>query len=234
MHSGQHETRHRWRISADFSISLTKEFSFQLSALKDYICWTYGRTGEYQRQRNIDLCEVISSSDELVYDCSQMKIYEQDIWLNQTYNYLKTSPASENNDTAIAVIESMKEKGVQFSKDNNIFNNSTSKKVDSFIMDYIHGNSLIFGNCRAKVLSESNNCDFCNREGDHKLHQMLQCEEVADLTHSKLITALGSNKKFVDDILTSKNNNIQKMFIDRVTFLAGQHEFILNKEYEYL
>ena len=56
--------------------------------------------------------------------------------------------------------------GVTLDKANNVFKLCTTKKEDSYIMDFLHENSVIFGQVRAAVLNDPNEnyCPFCYKE----------------------------------------------------------------------
>ena len=95
-------------------------------------------------------------------------------------------------------------------------------------MDYMHGSSFIFGNIRSTIdkEEEKNNCYFCNGNNDNPEHQLLDCTEVADITHQNFRNRIENMQQYVEEILVPKNKNIQESFIDRIKFLKGQHEFL--------
>ena len=112
---------------------------------------------------------------------------------------------------------------------NSLFRFETCKGLDSFLMDYIHGNCLTFGNVRASVSrgAASNVCYFCNAAAHSPTHQLLQCEEVADNTQSNLCRETAAQEeKLLKELLFPTNNSTQRRFIERVSFLKDQHEFI--------
>jgi len=101
-------------------------------------------------------------------------------------------------------------------------------------MDFIHGNSLIFGNARASVSNgeECSTCDFCNTETDSAIHQISHCTELMDETHGELTSHLNNQlghatSNLIKELIFPMNNQIQLAFIKRIDFLKGQHESIL-------
>ena len=118
---------------------------------------------------------------------------------------------------------------------NSLFRFETGKGLDSVIMDYIHGNCYTFGNVRASVSRgiESNVCYFCNAAADSPTHQLLHCEEVAENTQSNLCSEEAAQEEnLLKELLFPTNNSTQKRFIERVSFLKGQHEYITELEEE--
>ena len=116
-------------------------------------------------------------------------------------------------------------------KNNFLFNHGTTKAEDSYILDYIHGNSLIFGNTRATHLDEENKCYFCQEKYDSRQHQLLDCKEVEDNSHRTFESCIRDKKNYLLDVLSSdRKEGKQTAFIERVKFLKGQHEFLIEEK----
>jgi len=60
------------------------------------------------------------------------------------------------------------------------------------------------------------------------VHQLLQCTEVSEVTQSNLLRNLSSHNEFLKEILFSSSDELHKTFIERVQFLKGQHESVIN------
>ena len=111
-----------------------------------------------------------------------------------------------------------------------LFNYGTTKAEDSYILDYIHGNSLIFGNKRERHLNEDNKCYFCQTHYDNRHHQLFECEEVQDETHKAFKEKLGCERNDLVEVLGSKRSEGKHItFVERVKFLKGQHEFLIEE-----
>ena len=68
------------------------------------------------------------------------------------------------DDNVENLICNMDSRSVALDKSSFLFNNKTSKKEDSYIMDFIHGNSPLFGNCRRMGVDEGK-CYFLSEYG---------------------------------------------------------------------
>ena len=96
---------------------------------------------------------------------------------------------------------------------NFLFSHNTTKGLDSFIMDYIDGDSLIFGNVKASVQRTAvpTTCNFCNTEVDSAQHQLEYCTEVnKDNTHEELLLQLNTpsaSGNLLKDLLFPLDNN---------------------------
>ena len=120
----------------------------------------------------------------------------------------------------------------QLNGDNFLFNHNTTKGLDSYMMDYIHGNSFIFGNVRASISKgeKPSTCYFCNTETDSATHQIEQCTEVEENTYRELLTQLnspGASGNIIKDLIFPLNDRVQLAFIERIDFLKGQHEHVI-------
>ena len=108
-------------------------------------------------------------------------------------------------------------------------------------MDFIHGNSVIFGKCRSAVCNDptENICSFCNKVGDDSTHQMFECEKTRDGTYYKLIQVLRidptvpiSKSFYVKNVIAPSFKKEQKIFIDRVKSLIQHHDTLQAAETE--
>ena len=71
-------------------------------------------------------------------------------------------------------------------------------------MDYIHCNSLIFGNVRSAIDDDSSeeSCIFCNMPNDSPEHQLLLCTEVADNTQHIFASKIkANNTNYIQEVL---------------------------------
>ena len=73
-------------------------------------------------------------------------------------------------------------------------------------------------------------CYFCNRINDSPEHQLIECEEIQDQTYQQLMSAWNSRQHdhLLVDIIAPESSatQVQKMFVERVTFLMEQHDSI--------
>ena len=120
----------------------------------------------------------------------------------------------------------MEERNIVLDKDNFLFRFNTTKKQDSHILDYIHGNSLIFGNCRKKLLDEEFSCYFCGTTSDSPDHQLIHCQNLGDETQINLSNTARSPEHAIVESIIPTNQKSQSHFIDRCIFLMEKHEFI--------
>ena len=136
----------------------------------------------------------------------------------------------EKEEKVLQIIAKLHTHEIQLNKDNSLFRFESKKRTDSFIMDYIHGSSFIFGNIRG--LEDGNKlCYFCNSMEDSPEHQLVECKEIQDDTHKQLVDSCmtsGHIGEILCNILAPHDsaNQIQKSFIERVAFLMEQHDFM--------
>ena len=165
--------------------SLQNEFYPQLAAIKGFLAWK--EEGNI-RTREVQLTE--QKHQQLVqYHKTEIEVYQQKIWTDRIQNRIQIRPKSlEMDETLMNIIRRMHKKEILLNKHNYLFNYSTTKMEDSLIMDYIHGNSLLFGTVSRKLDErEDGKCYFCNTLAvDDPAHQMLECEEVKDVTYNDL------------------------------------------------
>ena len=208
--------------------SSQKHLPDQLSAIKNFLAWK--KDPSRPRGRQVDLLE---PSTQLLshYNKLEIKQYEMFLWAERNKNraFLRKH-SSDADETVMELMKKMQQTNVLLNKNNFLFNHNTSKEEDSFILDYIHGNSLIFGHNRHKHLGEENVCSFCNETQDGRVHQLSECKEVQDETYQAYTRSIEDHQNYIIEILSSDEKEKQTAFIDRVKFLKGQHEFLLELE----
>ena len=131
----------------------------------------------------------------------------------------------------LGITTELKKSGVLLGKKNFVFRHGTNKELDSRMLDFIHGSSPIFGNTRKIMgISQNNRCYFCEHPRDNAEHQLIHCEEVQDDTHYNFQAAMNGSEthSYLEEILIPKNDSIQRNFIERVEFLWGQHQHLMD------
>ena len=206
--------------------SLCPKFHQQLSSLKKYIMWK-SPSSKYRRISQVDLYDLMNNKNTLKYDKRVMAYYGQHLWLNSISNTSMNSDSYESQQVT-NVIEKLRQQEIVLCKGNNMFNHKTTKKEDSHILDYIHGNSLLFGSCRAKIFNEDTNCYFCNSPNDTAQHQLLYCSGLSHETCQNLIENTDVSEDLTSEVLVPTTFDIQIKFIDRIKFLIEQHAHMLD------
>ena len=129
------------------------------------------------------------------------------------------------------IMREAKEKNVTLKPRNLLFRHGTTKHTDSRLLDFIHGSSPLFGSMRAKLDNNLNRraCFFCNIDVDSPGHQIFDCQEVKDETYHVLKES--SQDVELPDLMakifvpsSAGAIDMQRVFIDRVAFLADQQE----------
>lgn len=209
--------------------SLHSIFHQHLSSIKEYIHWRYPANFG-RRKFMVDLLQLEHNGISLHYTKADIQSYQLHRWKSRIINQLKVTESTATNDQ---VFKLMKEQNVQLDKSTFLFKHGTSKREDSHVLDYIHGNSLLFGNCRMRMNMEDDSaCYFCQEQDDGPIHQLFYCKEVQDSTHADLINAIQNPQDYIQEILLPGNRNTQRAFINRVKFLMGQHDFREESEKE--
>ena len=94
-------------------------------------------------------------------------------------------------------------------------------------MNFIHGNSPLFGNCRKRMgITNEDKCDFCQQFWDSPSHQLFWCKELQDQSHTNLMEVITNSESYVTEVLFPKKKNVQQRFIERIRFLMDQHELV--------
>ena len=172
------------------------------------------------------------SSESYKYTQEEIDQYQQKIWLEDIVKkYNSKTACTANGLISMETAKDILQRGIKLTKHNSIFNFNTSKKEDSYIMDYLHGNSVIFGHSKAVVSNDLSEdiCPFCSNNGDTAHHQLYECEGTKDHTYKQLITALQNDKLDYmtinsGRIIVPKSKNLQHAFITRIQSLMNQHE----------
>ena len=147
--------------------------------------------------------------------------------MNSVENTIKLSDdSSRTNNILIKTTERVESNNVLFSKSNYLFRFDTTRKEDSYILDIIHGNSFLFGDCRKVVLDDDCSCYFCGSIEDSAHHQLIECKELAGITHKDLLTKLCSPENALAEVLVPTVLGIQRQFIIRCRFLKEQHDML--------
>ena len=208
----------------------------QISMLKRFLLW------KGNKSRGIKVFDLLNpeNGEAAHYSKEEMKRYQQTVWIDYVKNKTAVKGSgSETEEKLSQVVEKMKNSQVVLNKDNFIFNYGTTKAEDSFIMDFIHGNSLFFGKTRSTLSKDANEnfCPFCNQRDDNPAHQLLECNEVKDDTHNDLQMVLEQpSSHYLEEVLTptkptkTETRNVQQRFINRIVFLKGQHDTYWNED----
>ena len=199
-------------------------FHHLLTSIKEFIHWKYpDKFG--RRTFTVDLLQLKEQDLSLHYSEGEIMCYQKHIWERLITNQLSIAGSNPTNDNTSKLISGIDD-AIGFDRKDFLFNHGTSKREDSFILDYIHGNSLLFGNCRKRMQLGEDRCYFCQKEEDGPFHQLFMCEDVQDSTHSKLISVIQNPLNYVQEVLIPNNQEVQFQFIERIRFLMGQHDLV--------
>ena len=207
------------------------QFQPQINCLKEFVAWKKG----LRTARGIELSQS-DSITEAYYSKSEMERYQTFIWINRVKSQCQVrNRPSQMDFSLLEMIQADDITNYQFNGRNFLFSHNTTKGLDSFIMDYIHGNSLIFGNVRASVQRTAvpTVCYFCNTEVDSAQHQLEYCTEVKDHTHEELLLQLNTpsaSGNLLKDLIFPLDDRIQLAFINRIAFLKDQHNYLIEEE----
>ena len=201
-------------------------FHQQIVSLKNFIHWRYpeelGR-----RTHKVDLLEVKHKGYSLHYTKEVIQIYQEHRWKSLVASRLNVLGSSNTNDRVENLLLNMDSSSKNLDKNNFLFNHRTTKKEDSHIMDFIHGNSPLFGNCRKRMgITTEDKCDFCQQSWDSPSHQLFWCKELQDQSHTNLMEVITNPETYVTEVLFPKKKSVQQRFIERIRFLIDQHELV--------
>ena len=202
--------------------SLRKELHAQLIALKQYIYWK-DKGQHFRRLRNIELMDI--TSEMLYYNKVDMQRYQQFVWLENSKIEI-TSGNFETSDKVTSLIHHIVTSNILLVNTNSIFNYNTSKQEDSYILDFIHGNSVIFGSGRKVMLGKESICYFCNKKKDCPEHQLMYCKALGDQSQKDLVTSVNSMAELMTEVLASKNKDLHVKYINRIKDLICHHNTI--------
>ena len=206
--------------------SIPDLFHQQIVSLKNFIHWRYPR--EFgRRTHKVDLLEVKHKGYSLQYTKEVIQIYQEHRWKGLVASRLNVLGSSNTNDRVENLLLKMDSCSKNLDKNNFLFNHSTTKKEDSHIMDFIHGNSPLFGNCRKRMgITNEDKCDFCQQAWDSPSHQLFWCNELQDQSYANLMEVITNPQSYISEVLFPKEKNVQKRFIERIRFLIDQHELV--------
>ena len=170
-------------------------------------------------------------TDLAVYTKKEIQLYQQKIWLEAVENRIKHKKMSATNEEKIhRIIHVIRSKELLLDNHNFLFRFNSDKRTDSFTMDFIHGNSNIFGHIREEEEARKL-CLFCNMRESKPEHQLIECPEVQDNSYQQLISSWASQHQgagLMTDILAPEvdNSKLQNAFVKRVKFIIEQHDSI--------
>ena len=152
----------------------------------------------------------------LHYTKEVIQIYQEHRWKSLATSRLNVLGSSNTNDKMESLLLNMDSHSKNLDKNNFLFNHGTTKKEDSHIMDFTHGNSPLF----------EDKCDVCQQFWDSPLHQLFWCKELEDQSHTNLMEVITNSESYVTEVLFPKKKNVQQRFIERIRFLMDQHELV--------
>ena len=119
--------------------SLSTYFHKQLRAIRNFISW---RLKNSTPPRNIELLKI--GRNILIYTKELIINYEEHIWMNKVINKIKNEQnSSSQEEVTVGIAQHVLTSQSGLSKKNFLFNHYTTKEEDSFLLDFLHGNSLI-------------------------------------------------------------------------------------------
>ena len=200
--------------------SLSTEFHQQLWSIKEFIHW---KDPSLRRTREVDLGD-LKTRDILQYTKEDIVSFEQNNWLKRIKNRINIRPhTTDKDEKLLKIVTALDKDRVLLNKNNYIFNNNTTKQEDSYIMDYIHGSSFIFGNTRKSLKKEPDDiCYFCDRDRDSAEHQIFFCKELYEEDPRRDWENVDATN-YLEQILVPKSKSTQIEFIERVKFLTSKH-----------
>ena len=138
--------------------------------------------------------------------------------------------SAANEEKIHRIIHVIRSKELLLNNHNFLFRFNSDKRTDSFTMDFIHGNSNIFGHIREEEEARKL-CLFCNMRESKPEHQLIECPEVQDNSYQQLISSWASQHQgagLMTDILAPEvgNSKLQNAFVKRVKFIIEQHDSI--------
>ena len=199
----------------------------QILSLKRFLMWKQNITRGLQK---MDISHP-EYTDLAVYTKKEVQLYQQKIWLEAVENRIKHKKISAANEEKIhRIIHVIRSKELLLNNHNFLFRFNSDKRTDSFTMDFIHGNSNIFGHIREEEEAKKI-CLFCNMRESKPEHQLIECPEVQDNSYDQLISSWASQHQgagLMTDILVpeASNSKLQSAFVKRIKFIIEQHDSI--------
>ena len=205
--------------------SIPNRFHQQILSLKEFIQWKYPEKFG-RRAFSVELSLVQQQNLSLHYTKDEINDYQTYKWVKSIRKQLDCSESTEINNELLKVVSSIETRSITLGKDLSLFSQNTTKSEDSHILDYLHGNSLLFGKCRKRMNIGDDLCDFCQQEGDSPHHQLFVCKEVQDSTYDNLTAVILNPRDYISEVLLPTKSNAQHQFIERVRFLPEQHDLL--------
>jgi len=202
---------------------MESSFSEQIYHLKDFLRWKKGG----RSTREIDIVD----NQDIFYTKSEIESFQTYTWAEYMSNRCRARSRNSEMDSMLTeILDNPEVKNYRLNGKCSLFRFQTPKGLDSYLMDYIHGNCYIFGNVRASVSrrTEPASCYFCNESIDSPLHQLLECTEVAEVTQRNLINDEGvtQTQHLLKELIFPTTKTTQRAFIERVNFLKDQHDIV--------
>ena len=177
-------------------------FSSHIQLAKQWIAWKQLGNGEQPSPsdqsldsrpniRNIHLGSLLQSP-MLKYSKTSMNCFAHYLWNRYLRHQLPDKPI--NKWTSLGCLTPRR----------------SSRKMNSLVMDFLHGHSLRFGNFRKSVGdSESDKCLHCESGADSPEHQLFYCEHFDNPLRGDLLAVIdGESSDFSWRILTGPFNEI--------------------------
>ena len=204
--------------------SLSHELKPHLKILKDFIASKMG----IRTARHIDLLDE-NIKEHAFYNKEEIEKFMFNRWLIKIKNRCQAGRRSSDKDELLMKIISRLQSNETLSrktiKDHWIFNNNTTRRSDSYLLDFLHGNSLIFGNVRKRVNDqETDTCQFCKKQQDSAVHQLFYCGYLEDETREELMDKIQNLESYQEDILFPEDKQILYAFIRRIAYIEEKHE----------
>ena len=93
------------------------------------------------------------------------------------------------------------------------------------MLDFLHGNSVIFGNVRKKLESQNSDlCFFCQVSKDSPSHQLFFCSQLEDESREELLDSIEDTYDFQQEVMFPSGKKVQAAFIRRVKFIRSCYE----------
>ena len=130
---------------------------------KEYITW---KSNEQRNVRSRSISLIENSYNTFIYRKNDMEQYMYSVWTKQLHNSLDDNFLA-NNDTIL----------LEVSPHKMLFTASSTRQIDTNIMDFIHGHSLRFKNFAKTVKRTTTHvCILCHKHKDSPIHQLFYCE----------------------------------------------------------
>ena len=211
--------------------SLYALYHNQLTAVRKYLVWRNGVNGQStetgRSQRHIDIMQM-ATTQNVIYTKEDIIQHQQNIWIDHIRNKLMQKTTTRTNLKVTQIIDKLSRTSIILHNNNSLFNHGTSKKEDSIIMDYLHGNSLLFGRNRYTITGDESekHCVFCDCPIDTPKHQLLECNKLADSTQYAFASSMINSRysDYIQEVLVPTDKKIQNIFIERIRFMVPKQD----------